>query len=57
MTFKCWSCAKEHPLSIKKDWGLNQVCAPCDDRLFMQEIMNDKYRDREYEEEPEYEEA
>jgi|21_taG_2_1085346.scaffolds.fasta_scaffold00304_42 hypothetical protein len=59
MTFKCWNCSKEHPVSIKKDWGFNQVCTPCEDSLFMQDVMNSKYADRdiEYEEEPEYEEV
>ena len=57
MTFKCWNCDEDHPVKIKKYWGLNQVCIPCEDYLFMQDVMNDKYRDREYEEEPEYEEV
>ena len=58
MTFKCWNCDEDHPVKIKKDWGLNQVCPPCEDYLFMQDVMNDKYRgDREHEEEePEHEE-
>jgi hypothetical protein len=56
--FKCWNCDEEHPVKIKKDWGANQVCPPCEDYLFMQDVMNDKYRgDREHEEEePEHEE-
>ena len=57
MTFKCWNCSKEHPVSIKKDRGFNQVCTPCEDHLFMQDVMNDKYADRDIEYEPEYEEA
>ena len=49
--FKCWNCDEEHPVKIKKDWGANQVCPPCEDYLFMQDVMNDKYRgDREHEE-------
>ena len=56
ITFKCWNCSKEHPVEIKKDWGSSKVCPPCEDYLFMQEVMNDKYRGDRDEEEPEEDE-
>lgn len=41
-TFKCWNCDEMHPVKVKKDWGLNEVCPRCDLHLFDEAEKRDK---------------
>jgi len=42
--FKCWHCEEDRPANTKLHWGEWCVCPKCERGLFMEDVMNSKYK-------------
>jgi len=44
LIFKCWQCGEHKPATIKRSWGFEHVCPPCENYLLDESEKREKRR-------------